>query len=222
MSCCNQCLGIERVFDEESARRELWDYRRNGPAKETNWLIAAIREAGISPEMSLLDVGGGAGAIQHELAQAMTGRITNVDASSSFLRVAQEEAQRLGYAGRAAYHHGNFVTIAPHLEPADIVTLDRVICCYHDMPGLVQAAAGRAGRYLGLVYPRDNWYVRPFLNLLNLYLRLRGSLFRTFLHANQQVDELVRAAGFYPIFHRHSLAWRVDLYQRIGEDEFAS
>jgi magnesium-protoporphyrin O-methyltransferase len=214
MSCCSQCTGIEDVFDEKSAQEELRDYRRNGPAGETRWLIAAIREAGISPEMSLLDVGGGAGAIQHELAETTTGRITNVDASSSFLRVAREEAQKRGYAGRADYHHGDFVALAPHLEPADIVTLDRVICCYHDMTGLVQAATGRAGRYLGLVYPRDNWYVRPFFTLLNLTMRLRGSLFRVFLHANQQVDELVRAAGFQPIFHRHSLAWRVDLYAR--------
>ncbi len=218
MTCCHQCTGIETIFDEALARKELREYRRNGPAGETRWLIAAIRKAGLTPEMSLLDVGGGAGAIQHELAKSTTGRITNVDASSSFLHAARTEAQKRGYAGRADYHHGDFVTIAPHLEPADIVTLDRVICCYHDMPGLVQAATGCAGRYLGLVYPRDNWHVRPILNLLNLYLRLRGSLFRVFLHANQKVDELVRAAGFQPIFHRHSLAWRVDLYTRPAID----
>src|SRR5947199_213845 len=78
---------------------------------------------------------------------------TDVDASAAYLAAAREEAARQGHAERVAYHHGNFVDLAATLPPADIVTLDRVICCYHDMPALVERSSAKAARLYGLVYP---------------------------------------------------------------------
>ena len=63
---CRQCRGIEQFFDQKEASRELKGYREKGPAKSTQMLIDAIEADGIE-DKTLLDIGGGVGAIQHEL-----------------------------------------------------------------------------------------------------------------------------------------------------------
>ncbi len=80
--------------------------------------------------------------------------------------------------------------------PADIVTLDRVICCYPDMEKLVELSAKRAIKIYGLVYPRDTWWVRAGLAIGNLYLRVRGSAYRTFSHPTKVVEAIVHSSGF--------------------------
>jgi hypothetical protein len=54
-----------------------------------------------------------------------------------------------------SFQYGDFVALAPALSAADVVTLDRVICCYDDMPALVGRSAALAERLYGVVYPRD-------------------------------------------------------------------
>jgi magnesium-protoporphyrin O-methyltransferase len=44
------------------------------------------------------------------------------------------------------------VDLAGQLEPAGVVTLDRVICCYDDMQQLVSLSAARVEKLLRLVY----------------------------------------------------------------------
>ena len=124
-------------------------------------------------KMNLLDIGGGVGAIEHELLESGVQSATDVDASKAYLRAAREEAQRRGLAERVSYQHGNFVDLAAQVPDADIVTLDRVICCYDDMEKLVDLSAARARRFYGLVYPRDTWLARLAVKIINLFFRLR-------------------------------------------------
>ena len=100
--------------------------------------------------MTLLDVGGGVGAIQHELLAAGAAHVTSVDASASYLEAAREEASRRGVEDRITYQHGDFVQLAESVPPADIVTLDRVLNVYPDWERLAGLAAAHAQRLLGL------------------------------------------------------------------------
>ena len=212
MDCC-QCKGIETLFNEKEAESNLKAYRKDGPAKTTRILIEALKAEGIEGS-TLLDIGGGVGAIQHELLRSGAQSATGVDASTAYLKAAQEEGKRRGYANRITYHHGNYVALAPQLAPADIVTLDRVICCYHDMPALVGSSVAKAGRLYGLVYPRDTWWLRAGIFLANLYFRVVRNPFRTFVHPTQAVDALVRDNGFDRRFYRTSGLWQVVVYGR--------
>ena len=155
MDCC-QCQGIERFFDKKVAAKDLKRYRKKGPTGTTRALIEALKAEGLEG-LTLIDIGGGIGVIQHELMDAGVATATNVDASSACVETAREKAQRRGYVDRVTYHHGNFVEMASELAPADIVTLDKVICCYHDMDGLVGASSELAGKLYGVIYPRDTW-----------------------------------------------------------------
>ncbi len=88
---CPQCVGVEKLFDEKYAQRDLKRYRRKGPVKTTRLLIEAIRAEGVK-DLSLLDVGGGIGAIQLELIEAGVSRAIDVDAATAYLKIARAEA----------------------------------------------------------------------------------------------------------------------------------
>jgi magnesium-protoporphyrin O-methyltransferase len=135
------------------------------------------------------------GVAHLELLSAGLRSATDVDASSAYLDVAREEARRRGYGDRVTYHHGDFVALAPEIEPADIVTLDRVICCYHDMPALVQASAAKARWLYGLVYPREAWWTRLDSSVENAWFRMKRHPYRSFIHPARFVDATVRSAG---------------------------
>jgi 2-polyprenyl-3-methyl-5-hydroxy-6-metoxy-1,4-benzoquinol methylase len=209
-SCCR---GIEEQFGEKQAGRDLRRYRRRGPNRATRILLDALKAEGVGG-MTLLDIGGGVGAIQHELIAAGVRGATDVDASSAYLAAARAEAERRGHDDRVRFLHGDFVELAGELEAADIVTLDRVVCCYPDMDELVGRSAERAHRLYGLVFPRPGRLARLALPLANLFLRLRGSDFRAYLHPTEAVEARVREAGLRKCFHRDLLIWQVAVYAR--------
>ena len=210
---CPQCQGIERFFGRRQAERQLKHYRAHGPDKTTRLLLDALRAAGVDG-LSLLDIGGGIGAIQLELLRAGVASATDVDASTGYLAVARGEAEREQLDGRVSYHHGNFVDLAADVAPADVVTLDRVICCYPDMRALVSASTAKATRLYGLVYPRDTWWMRAILGAGNAFLRLQRTPFRVFVHPSATVDALIQGAGLRPRYHRNAGLWQVSVYAR--------
>ena len=210
---CRQCQGIEAVFDEKEARKDLKSYRKKGPASTTQMLIDALKAEGVAGA-SVLDIGGGVGVLHHELLQVGAASATGVDASAAYIDAAMEEAQRRGHAGRVGYHHGDFVAVAKEIEPAEVVTLDKVICCYHDVEGLVGLSSRRATRLYGLVYPRDTWAAKVFLRVANFLYWIRRNPFRVFVHDTALVDSAVRANGLKRCFFRTTLVWQVVVYAR--------
>lgn len=137
-----------------------------------------------------------------------------VEASAAYLQVSETEAARRGQRERLTYHHGDFVDIADTLAPADIVTLDRVICCYPDMEKLVAASVAKAKHRYGLVYPRERWLTRIGVTLVNLFLRLRGGAFRTYIHSSAAVDAILQRNGFRRSFYDRTFLWQVVTYAR--------
>jgi len=151
MTCCD-APPWARQFDDKIAARDLRDYRKHGPAATTRALIDALLRQGVQ-QGTLLDIGGGIGIIQLELLRAGARAATSVDASPAYQETARNEAERQGLGGRITFQLGDFVDVAPQIPIADIVTLDRVVCCYAEMEPLVRLSAGRCLRLYGLVYP---------------------------------------------------------------------
>jgi 2-polyprenyl-3-methyl-5-hydroxy-6-metoxy-1,4-benzoquinol methylase len=211
MNC--QCQGIDEIFSQQYVEKELSRYRSKGPEKTTRMLAEAIKKEGVEG-LSLLDIGGGVGAIQHELIEAGVDRVTGVEASTAYLTAARAESERRGQTDQVSYHFGDFIDLASDIEPADIVTLDRVICCYDDMEKLVSLSAKRARRLYGLVFPRDTWWMKVGLGLGNLFLRLRRSAYRAFVHPTEEVEVLLESMGFKRKSYRRTLIWQVIVYTR--------
>jgi len=137
-----------------------------------------------------------------------------VEASRAYLDVARQEARQADLSDRMEFVEGDFVRRAEDIDAADVVTLDRVVCCYPHAESLVSLSVDRAGRLYGLVLPRDGWHIRIGLRLVNLGYRLRRSPYRSYAHANGRIDELVVERGLRLTAEQRTLFWRVVLYER--------
>jgi magnesium-protoporphyrin O-methyltransferase len=209
--CCGQ--DFERIFDAREAERDLRSWQQDGLPNSTAELITALRAGGVE-DARLVDIGAGVGMVHLELLSAGAASALDVDASSAYLATARAEAERRGVADRVSYRHGDVVDMAQDLPPADVVTLDRVICCYPDLPALLAAALSPRPRLIGIVHPTDAWWVRSsasVLNRLSWLLRRRGDFH---IHRQAEVDRLIGDAGFEQLYRGGSRVWRVAVYER--------
>ena len=212
---CNCCEITDNAFSEAEARSEVKNYRKRGPANQTRLILEAVRSLG-SRDAVLLDIGGGIGAIHHELLDDVAREATHVDASSAYLKEAKAEAARRGHGERVNFIHADFTNVAADLPKADIVTLDRVVCCYPDFRGLLKAAADHSRKALALTYPRETWYLRIGLEGVNFFQRLRKDPFRVFLHPIADMDSRLKREGFERVTLRRLFIWEMALYQRAA------
>jgi magnesium-protoporphyrin O-methyltransferase len=189
-------------------------YRKEGIEKTTRQLIAAVSRNGIEG-MTLLDIGGGVGGIQHTLLEDGVVNATSVDASSAYVKAAREEASRRDLEDRITFLHGDFVDLAEEVPQADIVTLDRVVCCYDDLKALVKLSAMKARKRYGLVFPRDLWLFRMLLPVVNFFITLSGSPFRIFIHSTEQVEKILKEQGLVKQYHQNAGFWQIIVYSRL-------
>jgi SAM-dependent methyltransferase len=209
------CPGHENVFSDRMADDDLQRYLRDGPDRPIRVLTEAIRAEGIEAA-TVLDIGGGVGAMQFELLAAGAASADSVDASPAFVAVARREAGRRGLADRIVHRQGDFVVLAPDVPAADIVTLVRSVCCYDAMPALVGRAAEHARRMVGIVYPRDAWWTRLGARVMNVVFHFARDGFRIHVQSEPAMDRIIRDAGFERRHLSRGLLWQVALYVRPG------
>jgi magnesium-protoporphyrin O-methyltransferase len=212
-SCCQP--DYDAAFDAKSAHRQLSANRRSGAQGSTRRLLDAVKADGV-PHATVLDIGAGIGVIGLEMLAAGAAAVTSVDASRPYVAVGRHEIERRHLSGRATFEHGDFVELAGDIDPADIVTLHRVVCCYADWTALIDASVGRARRLYGLVYPNDRWWVRLAIRCGNLVVRLSGQSFRGYVHPERKIDARIRAAGFERRLHHRGWVWQTLVYERVG------
>lgn len=181
-SCCKPAE-YRRFFNRKFARRDLDRYRRRGLTATERDLVTLCGNVGGA---TILEVGGGIGALQLELLDAGAAAATNVELSGGYEEAAAELFARHERVARVVADFVE-VDVAPH----DIVVLHRVVCCYPDVDALVGAAARSARRELVLTYPQGRRWIGWGLHAVNLWLRLRGCGFRTYQHS---FDSIAAAA----------------------------
>lgn len=212
------CEATDRHFTPERARGELATYRRRGPTGTARLMLKSVRRLGLRPD-TLLDVGAGIGVLHHELLQDQVHSAVHVEAAAAYVEAAHGEAVRRGHASRVEFRHGDFLALAPELAMADLVTLDRVVCCYPDLEPLIRASAGKARHYHALSFPHDRWYMRLYTWWQNRRRRRAGNLFRTFVHPVGRIYAVLRETGFEVRSSRRTLAWEVLLCVRPTEHD---
>lgn len=205
--------GCANIFSSKEAEGDLKRYLREGPSSSTKALIDAILAEGVEAA-TLLDIGAGIGAIQLGLLGAGAARAESVDATEAYVQTAQAEAARRGFGERVTGRVGDFVAVASELPRADFVTLDKVVCCYPDLPALLGRAAEHANRAVGLVYPRQTWWNRVASRLLAAWGRVTRDPTRWHIHPTADIDAVLDHAGFERHEVRRELIWHVALYRR--------
>lgn len=212
---CNCCEMTDKTFGEDSARADIKSYHKRGPAKQTKLILSAIRSLKLK-DAHLLDIGGGIGVIHHELLEDIANKATHVDASSAYLKVAKDEANRRDHTDRVEFIHADFTDVAGELPAADVVTLDRVVCCYPNFRGLLKAAAEHSRQAIAFTYPREVWYLRIGFKIMNFFQRLRKDPFRIFLHPIAEMDALLQHEGFQRTTRHRLFVWEMALYHKSG------
>lgn len=210
---CRHCLDAEEIFDTGNAEIEKESYLREGPRQTTRVLLEQLSSLDLAGSR-LLDVGGGIGSIVFELLPLGIERATLVEASSAAVQTARSMVQERSLDDRIRVQHGDFLDLRDQIEQADIVTLDRVVCCYPDGESLVRHTAERAKQWYGLIAPRDIWWVRAGIWFINAYMWLKGSAFRTYLHEPAIIDRQLQAAEFDLAFSVDSGFWWIALYRK--------
>jgi magnesium-protoporphyrin O-methyltransferase len=212
MSCCAG-KGCDEFFDERVARRDARRYGRKGLDGNARRIVELVRRRRVEGK-TVLEVGGGVGAIQLELLQAGAKRTVNVELSPAYEPYAAELLRGNGLDGRAERRLLDFAERAEELEPADVVVLHRVICCYPDYETLVAAAADHTRDQLLMTFPRDAWWMRLGLRTINRLQRLRRNAFRVYLHAPAAIVEVASSHGLETATRERGRIWELVSFER--------
>ena len=164
----------------------------------------------------VLEVGGGVGAIQLELLKAGAASTVGVELSSGYEEAAQRLAEEEGFEDRITRRLGDFVEHQHEFEPADIVVMNRVVCCYPWMERMIEAAVGKAGRYLALTFPREKWWMKWGTRLVNRFMGFRKCEFRAFIHPVAEIESVATSAGFVVRHTDNNLAWQALVFERVA------
>ncbi|HEX9362986.1 MAG TPA: methyltransferase domain-containing protein [Candidatus Dormibacteraeota bacterium] len=213
-ACCSP-KGYRWVFSERSARSEARRYRRKGLDATSRQIVDFLKSQGVEGR-TVLEVGGGIGAIQIELLKAGAAHATSVELTPSYEEVAKNLLEEAGFTDRADRQVKDFAASAAEVDGADIVVMNRVLCCYHDMPGLAGAAADHAQRLLILSYPRRTWWTRASFAVFNWFLALLRREFHVFVHKPQDITATAGAHGLAPILDRRGAFWTVAALRRTA------
>jgi magnesium-protoporphyrin O-methyltransferase len=206
-------------FDEWAAHNAKRARSKETVAPITTAMLAALDQAGLEGS-TILDVGCGTGDLALAALAHGASRAYGFDLGTGSIEHARALATERGLADRSVFEvaDGSVAT----LPRADVVVLNRVICCYPDARALLDNTVGAADRIYALSAPADRGLPgivnRIFFGISNGWYALRRSKFRgfrVFVHDLETVDARIRAAGFAPITReRRRFVWRFVVYVR--------
>ena len=212
-ACCHDYGAVAGgQFTDEIAERDRKRYKRKGPNPTTRLLRNMVLRAGGG--RTLLDVGGGVGALCFELLAAGFEQATIVDASPAYLKAARNESQQRGEAVRMTLVEGDFVSAGSGVPSADVVAMDRVICCYPQLEPLLDEAFRHSSRVCALSFPRNLWHIRLVVALQNAVRAMSRNAFRVYLHPAKSIEALAAKHGFQCTEHGGTFVWSVRTYVR--------
>lgn len=201
------------MFSARKGSRHSRRYVKRGLRGSEAKLADRVTELGVDGA-TVLDVGGGVGALHLELLHRGAASAVNVELTDEWKTEAGRLANRAGLGDRTEVIIGDLVDEGDELPSSDIVLLHRVACCYPDWQGMIDAAAGRSRRVFGFTIPRSTWPSRRFTAIGNTFLRWRGRSFQVFIHPVDQMLARLADHGFAVTSDDHDLVWRTLVLQR--------
>lgn len=204
--CCD--ADYDSAFSDRFARRRSRRYRRHGLTPSASNLVEFAAE-GLPAGGSVLEIGGGVGEVQVELLKRGAGHVTNLEISTRYEQEAARLLEHSGMTGRVTRRLLDIARSPDEVQPADVVVLHRVVCCYRDFDRLLSAAAAHARRRLVFSHPSDNLLIRAEFAAENVYRRLTRSSFRAFVHSPDAMIAAAESDGLVTSHRRHCGQWDV-------------
>jgi 2-polyprenyl-3-methyl-5-hydroxy-6-metoxy-1,4-benzoquinol methylase len=195
------------------ARRAAERYRKHGVDKTAQRMLAFLEERGIEGA-TVLEIGGGVGEVQIELLKRGAARTLNLELSPGYDEEAMRLAREAGFEGHTERRLHDIAADPRGIDPADVVVLNRVVCCYPDYERLLTAAAEHAYRLLVFSYPPRNPLSRLLLGAQNLLFRLQRKEFRTFAHPPARMLAAVEERGLRSAYTHRPAVWQIAGFER--------
>jgi len=195
------------------AQRDLNNLKNTGAKKSTRVLLNVLRNLNLEG-MHLLDIGAGIGVVSIELRHSGISEITHNDMSSAYLNVFKNEFGERLKGIKINSLQGDFVEISDKIESADIVVLDKSICCYPHYSELVNVSASKAKTWYAYVIPRDTWWVKLVHYFMQLPKSFKSDSFRSFVYPVDKVEKIVLEHGFAKFTQVHRREWLIAVFKK--------
>ena len=164
---------------------------------------------------SVLDLGCGTAALGVALLEMGASRLTGIDLSPASIDLARQRAEAGGFGEAATFEAGN--AAETEVGPHDWVVLDRVICCYGDVDGLVGRAINLARERIAIAVPESRGWRglvnRPLWLAEFAWDRWHGGC-RGYVHDLRRIERRLAAAGFQPAGSDRLGLWHIGIYDR--------
>lgn len=211
--CCDP-VPYRRLFNSKEARRRLRRYRKKGLDPLARSLVDYLSSRDIEGA-DVLEVGGGLGDLQLELFRAGAATSVNIELSAGYEQTAGELFESEHLRDRVDRRLGDFVAERDRLDPADIVVLNRVVCCYPRMREMMEAAVEKTERFLALVFPRERWFMKTAIAVGNGWWALRSCGFRAYVHPVDEIESVALESGLEVAHRDQTLGWQGLVFERL-------
>lgn len=213
-SCCSTSpLPGTSKFFSDSSKKYLKRFKRRGLAKEQGYLLEGMTQSSVAGK-SILEIGCGVGGLHLSILQQGAAKATGIDLSDEMLDAAKKLSAELGLAGRTTYLLGDFAAMNGEAPASDIVILDKVVCCYENMDGLLRKSLRKTGATYAISFPRPWALSRMMVGALILRSKILRMTFRPFWHDWDRMVGAIRSEGFSEVYSRDTLVWAVRVFSR--------
>jgi len=203
---------IARYFDERVDKYEKRHER--GLGAESRIIVEALSSQGVAGK-SLLEIGPGFGDLTFELLRLGVSKAQGIDLSPELVKSAREHAAKNGYFAKTTFEVGDGARAK--LPRADIVVLDRVICCYPVLEPLLTNSLAACNSLYGFSVPHDKgawgFLLRLAFSFERVILRLRGCKAYSYVHSTDLMHTILIQHGFGLLFEKGVGSWLVRIYR---------
>ena len=212
MACCDHG-DFDKAFNKELAEQELSEYLNVGLKKSSRPFMRVLNALPVHGK-SLLDIGGGIGAITFELFAKNIQSAVHIDISKASVDTFREEVNRRSLHNKVKSLHGDFLSHSEGISSSDLVILDKVICCYEDMEQLVHQSVQKAKYWYVYSIPRNSWLVRFRFFFEDIQDWLKGRYLPVYFHSNKAIEAIATGAGFQKTMELLDGNWRVVVFEK--------
>jgi 2-polyprenyl-3-methyl-5-hydroxy-6-metoxy-1,4-benzoquinol methylase len=163
---------------------------------------------------SVLDIGCGVGSIHLTLLREGASRSVGIDISDGMLQEARRFAEQFGLTGRTHYVAGDFTRLSSSVEESDITVLDKVVCCYEDLDGLIRTSTDKTRQTYALSHPKENLLMKGLFKGHSFLAKLFGWGFHPFWHNWETMKSLILSRGFRLAYENSTISWQVLVFER--------
>jgi len=209
------CCGADLFFDKKTAAKEYIHYLKKGPSRVTAKIIQQLENQRVEGK-SMVDVGGGIGAIQWWFIQKGGNKTTDIDASTGYLKQAQNHASEKGWKDKTQFLLGDCTDVYKEIDDPDFITLDKVVCCYPNYKEILELTCEKSTGHVSLSYPMDGIISQAIRGLGAIFFMFIHNPFRPYVHPVKEIRNVFAEKGYERISYDLAFPWHVETYSRPG------